>query len=96
MPPSTKYLGERRRRQYAVAEFCRLYWKPLLRLVLARKIQPDEAEDLVQGFFIHFIESDAIARVDRAKGRFRDFLAGAFDHYLIDQRAWSQTVKRGG
>ena len=79
-----------------MAEFCRLYWKPLLSLLLARGIEPIEAEDLTQGFFLHVIESDAIARVDPAKGRFRDFLVGALNHYVIDLRARARTLKRGG
>jgi len=83
-------------RDHAVAKFCQLYRKPLLGLLVARKIDPVEAEDLVQGFLLRFLESDAIARVDRAKGRFRDFLKGALHHYLIDERARARTQKRGG
>ncbi|MEY2557976.1 MAG: hypothetical protein QOE34_1401 [Verrucomicrobiota bacterium] len=88
--------ARRRQREYAIGEFCRLYRQPLFGLLLSRNIEPNEAEDLIQGFFLHLIESDAIARVDRAKGRFRDFLAGALNHYLIDLRARSHTLKRGG
>jgi DNA-directed RNA polymerase specialized sigma24 family protein len=98
-PPELLLARQRARRHaraHAVAKFCRLYWKPLFGLLVARKIEPAEAEDLVQGFLPRFIESDAIVRVDRAKGRFRDFLADALNHYLIDQRARAQTVKRGG
>lgn len=86
----------RRQRAHAVAKFCQFYWKPLFGLLVGRKIEPVEAEDLVQGFLLRFIESDAITRVDRRKGRFRDFLTGALNHYLIDQRARAQTLKRGG
>ena len=86
----------RRRREHAIAEFCRLYREPLFGLLLSRRVDPLEAEDLAQGFFLHLIESDAIARADPAKGRFRDFLVGALNHYLIDLRARSNTLKRGG
>jgi DNA-directed RNA polymerase specialized sigma24 family protein len=98
-PPELFSQRERARRTaraHAVAKFCQLYWKPLLGLLVARKIEPAEAEDLVQGFLLRFLESDAIVRVDRAKGRFRDFLKGALHHYLIDERARAQTQKRGG
>lgn len=98
-PPELFLSRERARRDaraYVVAEFCRLYWKPLLAVLVARRIESAEAEDLVQGFLLRFLESNALARVDRAKGRFRDFLAGALNHYLIDQRARLQAVKRGG
>lgn len=93
---SSRARARRRERADGVAKFCRLYWKPLFGLLVARKIEPVEAEDLVQGFLLRFIENEAIARVDHAKGRFRDFLTGALNHYLIDQRARSQTLKRGG
>jgi RNA polymerase sigma-70 factor (ECF subfamily) len=88
--------ARRRGREHAIAELWRLYWKPLFGLLLSRRINPIEAEDLTQGFFLHLIESDAIARADPAKGRFRDFLVGALNHYLIDLRARSNTLKRGG
>jgi RNA polymerase sigma-70 factor (ECF subfamily) len=29
------------------------------------------AEDLVQGFFLHLLEKDVVARADRDRGRFR-------------------------
>src|SRR5205814_10177739 len=80
----------------AVAELCRIYWRPLFCVIRERGFAPCDAEDLTQGFLLHFIQSKAAARAHPGKGRFRDFLVGALEHYLIDSQARAQTLKRGG
>jgi len=85
-----------RKRERAVAELCRIYWRPLFCVIRERGFAPCDAEDLTQGFLLHFIQSKAAARAHPGKGRFRDFLVGALEHYLIDSQARAQTLKRGG
>ena len=85
-----------RKRECAVAELCRIYWRPLFCVIRERGFAPCDAEDLTQGFLLHFIQSKAAARAHPGKGRFRDFLVGALEHYLIDSQARAQTLKRGG
>jgi RNA polymerase sigma-70 factor (ECF subfamily) len=56
----------------------------------------EQAEDLVQGFFLDLIRSNAIARADPSKGRLRNFLLSILKHYLAKERRQRACLKRGG
>jgi DNA-directed RNA polymerase specialized sigma24 family protein len=79
----------------ALSELCRIYWRPIFLFLRRQGSNPDDAQDLTQGFFAHLIESRAYARADPDKGRFRSFLLGALKH-LAHARAHDRTQKRGG
>lgn len=57
---------------------------------------PDDAEDLVQGFFLHLIEHGTVARADPSHGRFRNFLRGALRWFLANERERANACKRSG
>jgi RNA polymerase sigma-70 factor (ECF subfamily) len=80
----------------AVAQLCRDYWPPLYSFVRRRGYAQADAQDLVQGFFSHLLESRIYAQADSAKGRFRTFLLRALKNYLTDVREKEQAAKRGG
>ena len=80
----------------ALSELCRIYWRPIFLFLRRQGSNPDDAQDLTQGFFEHLIESRAYARADREKGRFRSFLLGALKHFVAHDRAHHRTQKRGG
>jgi RNA polymerase sigma factor (sigma-70 family) len=80
----------------ALAELCRLYWYPLYAFARRRGHSPEDAEDLTQGFFLHLLEHQALARVDRLKGKFRSFLLASFQNYLSIQAHRARCLKRGG
>jgi hypothetical protein len=63
------------------------YWSPLkTRLVVWKRIAPDEAEDLVQGFIQEkVLERNLLAAADGQRGRFRNLLAAALDNYVATQ-----------
>lgn len=63
------------------------YWPALKTyLVVARRIDPHEANDLVQGFIENkILERDLVARADRARGKFRTLLLTALDNYVANQ-----------
>jgi RNA polymerase sigma-70 factor (ECF subfamily) len=84
------------KRERVWEEFCRVYWRPVFALVRRRGFGPSEAEDLTQDFLLHFLRSDALTRVCPEKGKLRDFLKGALDHYLINYRERLGAEKRGG
>jgi DNA-directed RNA polymerase specialized sigma24 family protein len=65
-------------------EFLARYWKPVFCFLRARGYPPAEAEDLSQGFFVRFLEKDALRKADREKGRFRTFLLTILDRFLSD------------
>lgn len=80
----------------ALAELCGSYWPPLYAFVRRRGFSAADAEDAVQGFFLHLIESKTFARADPARGRFRSFLLGAFTRFLSRERERESALKRGG
>jgi RNA polymerase sigma-70 factor (ECF subfamily) len=55
-----------------------------------------EAEDLTQEFFGRLLEKNALARVDRSKGRFRAFLLASLKHFLANEGDKERAQKRGG
>src|SRR6202049_2768725 len=80
----------------ALARLCERYWPPLYSFALHRGNGPEDAEDLVQGFFQHLIESRARGTIDRAKGRFRSFLLASFQNFMTMERRRADAEKRGG
>jgi RNA polymerase sigma factor (sigma-70 family) len=80
----------------AFANLCKLYWYPLYAFVRHRGHSPEDAEDLVQGFFLHLVEHKTLSRIDRSKGKFRSFLLASVQKYLSDEADRARCSKRGG
>ena len=84
------------RAQIALAELCRIYWRPIYTYLRRSGYTVRDAQDLTQSFFQHLIENETVRRAARDKGRFRSFLLGALKFCLADEQARQQTLKRGG
>lgn len=73
----------------ALAKLCEDYRPPLLQFArgwLSRRgFSPEDAEDLTQGFFCHFIESNLPGKAGKERGRFRTFLCSCLTNYLRDE-----------
>jgi DNA-directed RNA polymerase specialized sigma24 family protein len=82
--------------QNALATLFRAYWYPLFAYLRACGKSRNEAEDLLQGFFMHVFENQTLGRADRMKGPFRGFLIGCLKYFLSDQRDHAAAYKRGG
>ena len=80
----------------ALEALCHIYWYPLYTYLRRQGIQPQEAEDLVQGFVARLLEKNMVAVADRDRGRFRSFLLTALSNFLSNERAKSRAQKRGG
>ena len=80
----------------AFGDLCKLYWYPLYAFIRHRGYSPEDAEDLVQGFFLHLVEHRTLSRVDRSKGKFRSFLLASLQKYLSDETDRARRLKRGG
>lgn len=80
----------------ALADLCAAYWYPLYAFVRRRGFRPDEAADLTQSFFASLLERGSLSDADRSRGRFRNFLLGALDHFLANEWRREQAQKRGG
>jgi DNA-directed RNA polymerase specialized sigma24 family protein len=80
----------------ALAVFSETYWPPLYTFVRRRGYSSSDAQDVVQGFFLHMFEKDTLSRADQEKGKLRTFLLGALQNYLLKQRERMGAMKRGG
>jgi RNA polymerase sigma-70 factor (ECF subfamily) len=54
-----------------------------------------EVEDLVQAFFLHFLERELHVRANPLRGSFRPFLLTALRNFLRSEAATSMAAKRG-
>src|SRR5215469_3808763 len=80
----------------AFADLCKIYWYPLYGFIRHRGYSPEDAEDLVQGFFLYLVERKTLSRADRSKGKFRSFLLASLQNFLSDEAARARRLKRGG
>ncbi len=80
----------------ALTSFYQDYWPPLYAFVRRRGHSPSDAEDLIQAFFTHLLEGNALRRVDREKGKLRTFLLGSLQHFLANEYHRDRALKRGG
>ncbi len=79
----------------ALEELFRIYWFPLYAFIRRQGSSPQQAEDLTQGFFLHLLEKERLAGVDRSRGKFRSFLLASLKNFIADQRDKALARKRG-
>jgi RNA polymerase sigma-70 factor (ECF subfamily) len=81
----------------ALDELCQAYREPLREFARrCRQPDPDRAEDLVQGFFLHLLERNGIGAADPARGQFRKFLQKALINYANNLYNAETAQKRDG
>ena len=80
----------------ALQRLCETYWYPLYGFARRQGFNAEDSEDIVQGFFASLVEHNGLARVDRARGRFRAFLLASLRHYISNFRDHQRAQKRGG
>ena len=81
----------------AMAELCRIYWRPIYAYLRRSGHSRHDAEDLTQSFFQHLLENETLQRASRERGRFRSFLLGALKLCLADEQmqpAYIETRRR--
>jgi hypothetical protein len=83
-------------RRDALNELLTRYWPALkAHLVVKKHIDPNEADDLVQGFIENkVLERNLMAAADAGRGRFRNLLATALDNYVTSQMRMRSAAKR--
>ena len=67
----------------ALDALCRQYWQPVFWAFRARNMDPSQAEDATQGFFLHTMKTSFFRQADPLRGKFRAFLSGALKRYVI-------------
>src|SRR5579863_9584244 len=78
----------------ALATLCRTYWHPVYSFVRRSGYQPDQAQDLTQGFFLVLLEKHYVGDADRQRGRFRSFLLTSVKHFMANERDRANALKR--
>ena len=58
----------------ALAQLCRIYWRPIFAFICRKGYSVPDAQDLTQDFFVMVLKGDLIRRADRNRGRFRSLL----------------------
>jgi RNA polymerase sigma factor (sigma-70 family) len=81
----------------ALGAILAVYWKPAYKYArLQWKRSNEDSKDLVQSFFAALLEQDILARFDPSKARFRTYLKGCLDHFVMKQDEFANRLKRGG
>ena len=87
--------GESPAADQALEILCRTYWWPLYGFVRRNGYEPEEAQDLTQGFFALLLERRDLDVVRREKGRLRSYLLVSLKNFLAKARRRELAVKRG-
>jgi RNA polymerase sigma-70 factor (ECF subfamily) len=72
------------------------YAYPLYAFARRRGLARDEAEDAVHDFFARALDGRSFTNADPARGRFRAYLLGAFEHLLANRKRFWNALRRGG
>jgi DNA-directed RNA polymerase specialized sigma24 family protein len=88
--------GEEKQTHAALAELCRIYWRPIFLFITRRGYSPENAEDLTQDFFARILRGDWLQKADPARGRFRSLLLKSLQNFLNDAADKTCARKRGG
>jgi RNA polymerase sigma-70 factor (ECF subfamily) len=80
----------------ALAELCRVYWRPIFLFVRARDYSIEDAQDLTQDFFVTILRNNWLQYADRNRGRFRSLLLRSLQNFLINAAEKTHAHKRGG
>jgi RNA polymerase sigma factor (sigma-70 family) len=79
----------------ALEKLCRTYWWPLYGFVRRQGHNPEQAQDLTQGFFAMLLERRDFDSVRREKGRLRSYLLVSLKNFLAKAHRREMAVKRG-
>ena len=89
--------GDEASRDRACEALAAAYWKPVYKYVRLRwRREPEDAEDLTQGFFAAAFEKGFFERFDPGRARFRTYLRTCLDGFVSKQHAAARAQKRGG
>jgi RNA polymerase sigma-70 factor (ECF subfamily) len=80
----------------ALAELCKIYWRPIFAFICRRGHSVPDAQDLTQDFFLMVLEGNLLKRADPGRGRFRSLLLKALQNFLVDDTIKKHARKRGG
>ena len=79
----------------ALERLCLTYWTPLYFFARGQGFSVEDAEDLIQGFFMGVLEKDTLKKVEKDRGRFRSFLLSALRFHMANESRKARAAKRG-
>jgi len=88
--------SEEQKARDTLAELCRMYWRPIFAFVRARGYSIEDAQDLMQDFFVAILKDNWLQHADRNRGRFRSLLLRSLQNFLINAAEKTSAHKRGG
>ena len=80
----------------ALATLCQQYWFPLYAYIRRRIQDADEAQDLIQEFFVRLVERNILDHANQERGRFRAFLLTSLKNFLANEWNRAGAQQRGG
>ena len=88
--------GSPKEKDRAISELCRTYWYPLYVFIRRRGESAHDAQDITQGFLLHFLKHRRFESAKPERGRMRTYLLASLKNYMIDERIRTSAQKRGG
>jgi RNA polymerase sigma factor (sigma-70 family) len=82
--------------QAALAELCKIYWRPVFAFICRQGHSVPDAQDLTQDFFARVLKGRLLQCADPKRGRFRSLLLKALQRFLHDEVDKRSARKRGG
>jgi RNA polymerase sigma-70 factor (ECF subfamily) len=80
----------------ALGELCKIYWYPIYAFIRRSGRNPEDSEDLTQGYFQSLLERHYLELASPDKGKLRAFLIADVKFYLANERRREGAGKRGG
>lgn len=77
-------------------QLCRSYWYPVYAFIRRRGCEPEDAQDLTQGFFAKLISREWLEGLERRDARFSTWLLTRVKTHLSNEHRDATTQKRGG
>src|ERR1044072_6147599 len=76
--------GNEAKAHAALAELCKIYWRPVVSFICRQGHSVPDAQDLTQDFFAMVLKGRVLQRADRSRGRFRSLVLKALQNFLHD------------
>ena len=88
--------GDKQKMHKALAELCKIYWRPVFAFIRRRGYSPLDAQDLTQDFFVTVLKGQLLQRDNPARGRFRSLVLKVLQNFLRDAATKRCERKRAG
>jgi RNA polymerase sigma factor (sigma-70 family) len=77
-------------------QLCRQYWGAVYGYIRRQGRNPEDAQDLTQGFLMQLLTKGRLGTLSPHRGRFRNYLLTAARNYLANHWRFAHRSKRGG